>query len=110
MARTNLPHPEEHPAGAYLEGRAPPGRRIEVTIAAGDGGVRLDRALQRQLPELSRTRLKQLILDGAVASAGRVLRDPAQRASPGASIIVMLPEPAEPTPAAQAIPLDIRFE
>jgi 23S rRNA pseudouridine1911/1915/1917 synthase len=89
----------------------PPGkRRIEVTIAPGDGGVRLDRALQRQLPELSRTRLKQLILDGRVASAGRVLRDPAQRASAGASVVVMLPEPVEPIPAAQAIPLAICFE
>jgi 23S rRNA pseudouridine1911/1915/1917 synthase len=87
-----------------------PARRIEVTIAAEDGGVRLDRALQRQLPELSRTRLKQLIIEGAIASDGRVLRDPAQRASPGASVIVMLPEPEEPTPAAQAIALDICFE
>jgi 23S rRNA pseudouridine1911/1915/1917 synthase len=88
----------------------PPGRRVEIIIAPEDGGVRLDRALQRQLPELSRTRLKQLILDGRIASAGQVLRDPAQRANPGASIVVMLPEPEEPTPAAQAIPLDIRFE
>ncbi len=89
----------------------PPGeRRIEVTIAPGDGGVRLDRALQRQLPELSRTRLKQLILDGRVASAGRVLRDPAQRASASATVVVMLPEPAEPIPAAQRMPLDICFE
>ena len=87
-----------------------PARRIEVIIAPSDGGVRLDRALQRQLPELSRTRLKQLILDGAVDSAGRVLRDPAQHASPGARVVVMLPEPEEATPAAQAIPLDIRFE
>ena len=88
----------------------PGGRRIEVTIAASDGGVRLDRALQRQLPELSRTRLKQLMLDGRVASAGRVLRDPAQRASAGASVVVMLLEPEEPTPAAQRIALDICFE
>src|SRR5712691_5731422 len=102
MSRTNLPHPEERPAGVRLEGRERPGRRIEVTIAPGDGGIRLDRALQRQLPELSRTRLKQLILDGRIASAGRELRDPAQRASPGASVVVMLPEPEEPTPAAQA--------
>jgi 23S rRNA pseudouridine1911/1915/1917 synthase len=87
-----------------------PGRRIEITIAPGDGGVRLDRALQRQLPEMSRTRLKQLILDGAIAGDGKVLRDPAQRASPGARVVVTLPEPGEATPAAQAIALDICFE
>src|SRR5437870_5156065 len=93
-----------------FEATKPFGRRLSVTVAAGDDGVRLDRALQRQLPELSRTRLKQLILDGQVSSDGRLLRDPAQRATAGAVVIVMLPEPDEPTPMPQAIPLDIRFE
>ena len=87
-----------------------PERRIEVTISPTDDGVRLDRALQRQLPELSRSRLKQLILSGRIASGGTLLRDPAQHTRPGARIVVMLPEPDDPTPAAQAIPLDIRFE
>ena len=99
-----LSHPDEQPrsdAGA---------RRVVVRIAPEDDGVRLDRALQRQLPDLSRTRLKQLMLDGRVASAGRVLRDPAQRAAGGAEITVLLPEPEDAVPAAQAIPLDIRFE
>jgi len=87
-----------------------PGRRIEITIGAEDGGVRLDRALQRQLPELSRTRLKQLILSGQIAGDGKLMRDPAQRASSGTRVVVTLPEPDEPTPAAQPIALDIRFE
>lgn len=85
-------------------------RRITVRIAETDAGIRLDRALQRQLPELSRTRLKQLILDGRITSAGRVLRDPAQRAAAGASILVSLPPPDEALPAAEAIALDIRYE
>jgi 23S rRNA pseudouridine1911/1915/1917 synthase len=87
-----------------------PANRIEITIAATDDGARLDRALQRQLPELSRTRIKQLILEGLVASGGKVLRDPAQRASGGAAVHVLLPEPADAEPAAQPIALDIRFE
>jgi 23S rRNA pseudouridine1911/1915/1917 synthase len=85
-------------------------RRIAVAIAAEDAGMRLDRALQRQLPELSRSRLKQLILEGHVESGGRVLRDPAQRAAAGAGIVVLLPEPGDAEPAAQPIALDIRFE
>src|SRR6266851_919855 len=95
MTRTNIPHPEERSAGARLEGRAaapqevpPPGRRIEITLGPEDGGVRLDRALQRQLPELSRTRLKQLILSGQIASDGDLLRDPAQRAGSGTGMVV----------------------
>ena len=86
------------------------GRRVEVTIARDDGGGRLDRALQRQLPQLSRSRLKQLILDGRVESDGRTLRDPAKRASPGATVAVFLPEPEAAEPEAQPIALDIRFE
>src|SRR6266700_8351037 len=98
MSRTNLSHPEARPSGARLEGRTPAplrpeARRIEVTIAPSDDGIRLDRALQRQLPELSRTRLKQLILSGQITSDGNLLRDPAQRSRPGARVVVMLPEP-----------------
>jgi 23S rRNA pseudouridine1911/1915/1917 synthase len=88
----------------------PEERRIEITVAPSDHGVRLDRALQRQLPELSRTRLKQLILSGQIAGDGTPLRDPAQRAVAGTRVVVKLPEPAEPIPAAQPIALDIRFE
>ena len=79
-------------------------------MTPADDGTRLDRALQRHLPEFSRTRLKQLILDGCVESGGRMLRDPAQRASPGALLTVMLPEPEAAEPTAQRIALDIRFE
>ena len=86
-----------------------PGLR-EVTIPASEAGTRLDRALQRLLPDLSRSRLKQLILDGRVSQRGTVLRDPARRADPGAPIIVVLPEPEEAVPTAEAIALDIRFE
>src|SRR5229473_5669385 len=117
MPSTKIPHPEERSAGARLEGRTAaaegtplPNRRIEITIGPEDGGVRLDRALQRQLPELSRTRLKQLILSGQIASDGELLRDPAQRAGSGTRIVVTLPEPDDPTPVAQSIALDIRFE
>lgn len=97
-------------AAEGLRPAAASGRRLAVTIAPEDDGLRLDRALQRQLPELSRSRLKQLILDGHVTGAGRVLRDPAQRAGGGAEIALLLPEPEDALPAAQAIPLDIRFE
>jgi 23S rRNA pseudouridine1911/1915/1917 synthase len=85
-------------------------RRLEIRIDSADAGIRLDRALQRRLPEQSRTRLKQLILDGRVTGDGRLLRDPAARAPPGVSIVVTLPAPDEPGPAAQPIPLAIRFE
>src|SRR4051812_37138998 len=86
------------------------GERVEVRIAAEHAGERLDRALTRLLPKLSRSRLKQLILDGCVASGGDVLRDPATRASPGQVVAVWLPEPEAAEPEAQPIALDVRFE
>ena len=81
-----------------------------VVIDGAGGGERLDRALQQRLPELSRSRLKQLILSGQVSSAGNVIRDPAQKAKNGQTFVVILPEPEDATPQAQAIALDIRFE
>jgi 23S rRNA pseudouridine1911/1915/1917 synthase len=90
------------------------GERVAVRIAPENAGDRLDRALHRQLPELSRSRLKQLILDGHVESGGpgggEVLRDPARRAIPGTIVAVRLPEPEPAEPEAQPIALDIRFE
>src|SRR4051812_48824470 len=46
-----------------------------VTVAAEQSGERLDRVLAGAVA-LSRTRLKALILDGAVAIGGRTIRHP----------------------------------
>src|SRR5205814_4838196 len=81
-----------------------------IAIGAAEEGLRLDRALQQRLPELSRTRLKQLILSGQIRQGPEVSRDPAQRVRVGQSFVVTLPAPDEPEPAAQAMALDIRFE
>jgi 23S rRNA pseudouridine1911/1915/1917 synthase len=86
------------------------GRRAEIRGDATDAGQRLDRVLQRHLPELSRTRCKQLILAGAVACEGALLRDPAQRVRTDQHFVITLPDPVDPVPAAQAMPLAICFE
>src|SRR4051812_35300208 len=91
-----------------------PGRRFEIGVGEEEAGLRLDRALQRKLPELSRSRLKQLILSGQVAgpdvSPDRILRDPAQRVHAGQNFVVTIPEAEPASPAAQSIPLEILFE
>jgi 23S rRNA pseudouridine1911/1915/1917 synthase len=87
---------------------------MAVTIDVAAAGQRLDRALQLHLPDLSRSRLKQLILGGHVSEAetdrANVIRDPARKVRGGQIFVVILPEPEDATPQAQAIPLDIRFE
>ena len=47
--------------------------------AAEDAGARLDRVLAARIEGLSRTRLKALILDGAVTIGGRTILDPEHR-------------------------------
>jgi 23S rRNA pseudouridine1911/1915/1917 synthase len=117
MSSKNPRHPEERDTGAIPGGgtRAPVATRVTIT---GAEGSRLDRALQQHLPELSRSRLKQLILSGQVTDAspnnradnGNVIRDPARKVKEGQTFVVILPEPDDATPQAQAIPLDICFE
>src|SRR5258707_14931392 len=66
------------------------------------------------MPELTRYRLKQLILSGQVADNVadnvNVIRDPARKVREGQTFVVIVPNPGDATPKAQAIPLDIRFE
>src|SRR5205814_6167299 len=97
------------PADAATDGPVP-ARQVESRSGAEDAGQRLDRVLQRHVPELSRTRFKQLILAGEVTSDGAVQRDPALRVRADQHFRVVLPEPAESVPMAQPMPLAIRFE
>src|SRR3954447_7393871 len=90
-----------------------PRRRLEIGVGEEEAGLRLDRALQRKLPELSRSRLKQLILSGQVASPDvppeRILRDPALRVHAGQNFVVTIPEAEPASPAAQPLPLALPF-
>jgi len=80
-----------------------------VTVPEAGGG-RLDRVLATQVPALSRSRLKALILAGQVTVEARTVRDPAAAVNSGDIITVTLPEPEPAKPAAEAIPLDIVYE
>lgn len=74
-------------------------------------GARLDKALAGLVPNLSRERLKALILEGHVASKrGQVMRDPAAKVAGGQSFTVTLPDAIPAEAAAQDIPLSIVYE
>ena len=66
--------------------------------------------LAAHLSELSRSRLKALILDGQVAIGTGPVRDPAYHVTPGETITIDLPEAVEPEPKGEAIALDIVHE
>src|ERR1700681_4310058 len=86
------------------------GQRLEVTVAGDEGSARLDRVLAVRVAELSRSRLKALILAGSVTLKGAPVRDPAYHVAPGDTIAIDVPEAADPEPAGEDIALDIVYE
>ena len=66
-------------------------RKEKLRIAAEEAGERLDRVLAARIAELSRSRLKALILAGEVAIDGRTIRDPGQRVKSGQTVAVAVP-------------------
>ncbi len=86
------------------------GERLEVTVAGDEGSARLDRVLAARCAQLSRSRLKALILAGSVAVKGAAVRDPAYHVASGDTITIDVPEAAAPEPKGEAIALDIVYE
>ena len=85
-------------------------RTETIVVAETNAGERLDRALAMTIADLSRSRLKALILAGEVTIGGRTVRDPGHRVNAGDAVTVALPPPEPAAPAAENIPLNIVFE
>ena len=97
----------------------PQASKETISIAGEQAGQRLDRVLAQALKDhgsavqasaLSRTRLKALILDGAVSIGARAIRDPGYRVNAGETVTVAVPEPEAAEPLGENIPLNIVFE
>jgi 23S rRNA pseudouridine1911/1915/1917 synthase len=85
-------------------------QKLEVVVAGDEGSARLDRVLAQRLPELSRSRLKALIQAGQVAVKAAPVCDPAYHVAKGDTIIIDVPEAADPTPKGEQIALRIVYE
>jgi 23S rRNA pseudouridine1911/1915/1917 synthase len=83
---------------------------LEVTVLGDEGSARLDRVLATRQPDLSRSRLKALILAGQVSVGTAGIRDPAYHVAPGDTITIELPEAIPAEPEGEAIALDIVYE
>ena len=81
-----------------------------MTVEGDEGSPRLDRVLASACENLSRSRLKALILAGAVAVKGAPVRDPAYHVGAGDTITIDVPEAAAAEPEGEDIPLHIVFE
>jgi 23S rRNA pseudouridine1911/1915/1917 synthase len=85
-------------------------QRLEVVVEGSEGSSRLDRVLAARLSELSRSRLKALILEGKVAVKNAPVRDPAYHVGQGDTITIDVPEPVAAGPLAEDIALQIVYE
>ena len=83
---------------------------MEVIVGGDEGSVRLDRVLAVRRPELSRSRLKALILAGSVTMGSAPIRDPAYHVARGDTITIDVPEAAPAEPRGEQIALDIAYE
>jgi 23S rRNA pseudouridine1911/1915/1917 synthase len=79
------------------------------TVPSDAEGVRLDRFLVSVLAEQSRSQIQRLIKQGQVQVAGRAAK--ANRPlHTGQRVAVEVPEPVDPTPQAEALPLPILYQ
>ncbi len=89
---------------------SPTGRVEQIAVSEEDAGQRLDRVLAARVSDLSRSRLKALIVDGQVSVGDRAVRDPAYHVKAGETVVVDVPEAAPAEPAAENIPLAVVYE
>ena len=84
-------------------------RKVLTADETAEG--RLDTWLTAQVgEEFSRSRIKALIKDGQVFLRGEPVTDPQRKVRLGDSFEITLPEPEDPTPQGEDIPLDILHE
>jgi 23S rRNA pseudouridine1911/1915/1917 synthase len=76
-------------------------RAGKVLIAGSDAAGRID---------ASRSRVKALIEDGDVTVNGAPVKAPHQKIQPGDRVEVIIPEPEDPEPKGEDIPLDVLYE
>ena len=83
---------------------------MTVCVGPDEAGERIDKLLARGAAELSRSRIKGLILAGRVASGGATITDPSYRVKPGESFVITVPEPVPAVPRGQAMDLTVVHE
>jgi 23S rRNA pseudouridine1911/1915/1917 synthase len=86
----------------------PPKTEVKI-LQVTESGVRLDKYLAREYPELSRSVLQKLIKQGCIL-VNDFAAKPSQKLSVGNRIYVALPPPEKISLAAEPIPVDVIYE
>ena len=79
-------------------------------VYAGEGAVRLDKFLAKQISQLSRAKLQEMIANGEVRLNGKVVSKPAQKLEQGDRVETVLIFEPEDELKKQAMELDVRYE
>jgi 23S rRNA pseudouridine1911/1915/1917 synthase len=87
-----------------------PKTRLAAEADASHKDMRLDRFLSMRLPELSRTRVQNLIKQGHVSLGRATIVDAKYRVKPGERFLLDVPPAAPAEPGAEAIHLDVVYE
>ena len=87
-----------------------PLQQFDFVVAPEDAGQRMDKFLAAQAPELSRTRIQNLVSEGQVLLNGEVWDSASHKLKAGDEIVISVPEARDDTPVAEDIPLDIVYE
>ena len=86
------------------------GEPVEIVVDETLAGGRIDAVLAKAHDALSRNRIKDLILGGAVTVDGNPVGEPKYRVKAGETITLVAPPPEDPDPQPENIPLDILYE
>jgi 23S rRNA pseudouridine1911/1915/1917 synthase len=82
---------------------------VQISVPEEESGARLDRFVASHCPELSRTRVQELIESGLVLLNGKAAKD-SHKVRAG-DLITVVPQPRPPLQAeAESIPLNILYE
>ena len=83
--------------------------RTEILVSSGEATKRLDHFLANRDPDLSRTALQRLILEGHITVDGQIVK-PSHKIKPGDQIVLVVPRPEPLEIRPEPIPLDIVYE
>jgi 23S rRNA pseudouridine1911/1915/1917 synthase len=81
-----------------------------IRVHADHDGLRLDRFVVAECPDLSRSRASDLIKQGQVSASGRTIVEPNYRVKPGEEFEVVIPDPVAADPVGEDIALNILYE
>lgn len=82
----------------------------ELMVSAADIGIRLDRWLTDNVPDMSRNRVQALIAEGRLTGPLGVVDDASKKVQAGEQYHLTIPPPVPATPSPEDIPLTVLFE